>query len=144
MVRNSREPGKSNAGFITAYQRINVTFSRARRLLLIVRNNESIYSEEISSSLAIDKAAVARSIKRVIENGYVYAKSHETDKRAKRLFLTDSGKNIFHKLLKLHESWLIETTKGISQNDLETFSKISYQMSENAKTIKKSLDKSGI
>ncbi|MGE4321156.1 MAG: AAA domain-containing protein [Acholeplasmataceae bacterium] len=40
MVRNPREPGKSNPGFITAYQRINVAFSRARRLLIIVGNKD--------------------------------------------------------------------------------------------------------
>lgn len=40
MVRNPREPGKSNPGFIAAYQRINVAFSRARRLLIIVGNKD--------------------------------------------------------------------------------------------------------
>ena len=40
MVRNPRDPSRSNPGFITAYQRINVAFSRARRLLIIVGNKD--------------------------------------------------------------------------------------------------------
>ena len=37
-VRNPQEPGKSNPGFILAYQRINVALSRARKLLCVVGN----------------------------------------------------------------------------------------------------------
>ena len=36
MVRNPPNPAKSNPGFINAYQRINVSLSRPRRLLVIV------------------------------------------------------------------------------------------------------------
>jgi superfamily I DNA and/or RNA helicase len=47
MVRNPREPGKSNPGFITAYQRINVAFSRARRLLIIVGNKDYLMKKGV-------------------------------------------------------------------------------------------------
>ena len=38
MVRNPQNRGKSDPGFVTAYQRINVALSRARRLLIVVGN----------------------------------------------------------------------------------------------------------
>ncbi|HOW38760.1 MAG TPA: C-terminal helicase domain-containing protein, partial [Bacillota bacterium] len=36
MVRNPRDPSRSKAEFIKAFERINVAFSRARRLLIIL------------------------------------------------------------------------------------------------------------
>lgn len=39
-VRNPQEPAKSKPGFILAYQRINVALSRARKLLIIVGNQD--------------------------------------------------------------------------------------------------------
>ena len=39
-VRNPQEPAKSDPGFILAYQRINVALSRARKLLIIVGNQD--------------------------------------------------------------------------------------------------------
>lgn len=38
MVRNPQNRAKSDPGFVTAYQRINVALSRARRLLIVVGN----------------------------------------------------------------------------------------------------------
>jgi superfamily I DNA and/or RNA helicase len=38
MVRNPQNHAKSDPGFVTAYQRINVALSRARRLLIVVGN----------------------------------------------------------------------------------------------------------
>ena len=40
MVRNPRDPSKSKAEFIKAFERINVAFSRARRLLVILGSRE--------------------------------------------------------------------------------------------------------
>lgn len=40
MVRNPIDPSRSNPDFIKAYQRINVAFSRARRLLIIVGSKD--------------------------------------------------------------------------------------------------------
>ncbi len=46
-VRNPREPAKSNPGFILAYQRINVALSRARKLLIIVGNQDYLEKKGI-------------------------------------------------------------------------------------------------
>ena len=47
MVRNPIDPGRSNPDFIKAYQRINVAFSRARRLLIIVGSKDYLIKKGI-------------------------------------------------------------------------------------------------
>lgn len=47
MVRNPTDPGRSNPGFILAYQRINVALSRARRLLIMVGNRKYLESKGV-------------------------------------------------------------------------------------------------
>lgn len=42
LVRNPQDPYKSDPGFITAYQRINVALSRARKLMILVGNRKYI------------------------------------------------------------------------------------------------------
>ena len=49
MVRNPRNPMKSNPGFINAYQRINVSLSRPRRLLIIVGCRSYLESHGVAS-----------------------------------------------------------------------------------------------
>ncbi|MDY0214816.1 MAG: AAA domain-containing protein [Bacilli bacterium] len=73
MVRNPKEPGKSNPGFITAYQRINVAFSRARRLLIIVGNKDYLTKKGV-----IDLPDVMGDINHDQKNFRVYEKVIDT------------------------------------------------------------------
>lgn len=75
MVRNPRDPGRSNPGFITAYQRINVAFSRARRLLIIVGNKDYLIRKGV-----IDLPDVMGDSKNDQKNFRVYEKVIDTIK----------------------------------------------------------------
>lgn len=63
--------------------------------LVNIGGREGITQEEISNTLAIDKAAVARSVKNMQSKGYVKAVQSNSDRRAKELYLTDDGKELF-------------------------------------------------
>jgi len=75
MVRNPRDPSRSNPGFITAYQRINVAFSRARRLLIIVGNKDYLIRKGV-----IDLPDVMGDSKNDQKNFRVYEKVIDTIK----------------------------------------------------------------
>ena len=47
MVRSPQNHARSKAGFITAYQRVNVAFSRARRILIIVGNKDYLIKKGV-------------------------------------------------------------------------------------------------
>jgi hypothetical protein len=61
MVRSPQNHARSKAGFITAYQRVNVAFSRARRLLIIVGNKDYLIKKgvidlpDVMGDQALDK-----------------------------------------------------------------------------------------
>jgi len=75
MVRNPRDPSRSNPGFITAYQRINVAFSRARRLLIIVGNKDYLIRKGV-----IDLPDVMGDPRNDQKNFHVYEKVIDTIK----------------------------------------------------------------
>lgn len=54
--------------------------------------------EELSHHLLVDKATTAKAIKKLLGEGYVLRKRDDADKRAYRLYVTESGKALFPEL----------------------------------------------
>lgn len=83
--------------------------------LINLYRNEGIRQEEISENVKIDKGTTARAIKKLEEEGYVYRKVDEKDKRANRIFLTKKAINIkeefFSRMEKIEKRLHSEITK---------------------------------
>ena len=67
--------------------------------LLILRGNEGISQNKISSELGYDKSMSARTITKLIKLGYLDRKKDEGDSRAYKLYLTEKAKIIIPKVL---------------------------------------------
>lgn len=67
--------------------------------LLILRGNEGISQNKISSELGYDKAMSARTITKLMKLGYLDRKVDEVDARAYKLYLTEKAKAIIPKVL---------------------------------------------
>ncbi len=83
--------------------------------------------------MAIDKAAVARSVKCMGKKGYLKTKKFDRDKRAKELYLSETGKELFRFMLDLHEEWLKEILEDLEPKESKNFTKIINNISEKAK-----------
>jgi Transcriptional regulators len=105
--------------------------------LINIGENEGISQEEIADSLAIDKAAIARSIKSMEKKGYIKVKKSENDKRMKELYLSETGNELFRYMLDLHEEWLKQVLGDLDSNEIKNFAQIISHISEKAKNIKK-------
>lgn len=104
--------------------------------LMNIGETEGICQDEIAHSLAIDKAAIARSVKNMERKGYLKTKKSATDKRSKELYLSETGSELFQYMLDLHEEWLREVLGDLDANEIRNFTKIINDISKRAKTIK--------
>ncbi len=105
--------------------------------LVNIGEKEGISQEEIASTLAIDKAAVARSVKSMEEKGFITSKKSASDKRAKELYLSETGRELFQYILDLHEEWLKQLFQGKEAEEIQSFAKTISDISERAKSISK-------
>ncbi len=114
----------------------DVSFSDSM-FLVTIGEKEGISQEEISSLLAIDKAAVARSVKNLVANGYARVEKFEGNKKTKRLFLTDEGRSLYASILKSQHGWLDAMLKDLQKSQRESFIGNLEIMSQYAKEFKK-------
>lgn len=107
--------------------------------LLVLSRGEGISQNEISRELNVDKAMSARTIKKLIELGYIKKEENEDDVRAYKLYLTDKGKDVIPKIIQIIDDW----TNILVQDDEENEINISLEFLEkvlgNAKKHKKDI-----
>ncbi len=113
----------------------NLSFSDSV-FLVNIGNQEGICQEEISATLAIDKAAIARSVKGMEQTGYVFTKRSTLDKRTKELYLTESGMEQYRDLVQLNSDWLNEVLADLTNEEIAVFSDTIHKISDNAKRKK--------
>jgi len=101
--------------------------------LVNIGNRSGISQEELSDLLAIDKSAIARSVKTLEEKGYIQSERSGLDKRAKELYLTDLGKGFAQFMDGLQRAWADNVMKDMSQKDLAIFADWIDLMSSRAK-----------
>lgn len=75
-------------------------------LLLVLFDREGCSQDDMTTFLNVDKAAITRVIKKLEEKEYIFRKQDEADRRLKRIYLTDKGrqqeviiKNIVRKIM---------------------------------------------
>ncbi|WKY45305.1 MarR family transcriptional regulator [Eubacteriaceae bacterium ES2] len=101
--------------------------------LINIGENEGVNQDTIASNLAIDKAAVARSVKSLEQKNFLLAKKSETDKRSKQLYLTAKGQIIYQQVLKLHLSWAKEVLSPLTNKEIHDFSQMIDLLGDQAK-----------
>lgn len=103
--------------------------------LVNIGNKPGVSQEDLSHLLAIDKAAIARSVKNLEKKGYIKTERSIQDKRAKELYLTDSGKDFMQFMDKLHERWAAHVLQDINETDIESFATWIDMMGSRAKSF---------
>jgi DNA-binding MarR family transcriptional regulator len=105
--------------------------------LVNIGDNEGTNQEEIANSLAIDKAAIARSVKDMEKKGYVRTERSKVDKRAKELYLSNSGKELYQYMQSLNQEWINHVMGDLDPDDIKDFIRTIDHISNRAKTFNK-------
>ena len=105
--------------------------------LVNIGDKEGTNQEELAEFLAIDKAAVARSVKNMEKKGYLRTERSSIDKRAKELYLSDSGKELYQFMQHLNSQWIDHVMGDLESDDIKAFIQTIDHISNRAKTFNK-------
>jgi DNA-binding MarR family transcriptional regulator len=125
----TKEKNRLLACFIDKYSLGNGQF----QILNEVAWNEGISQEGVVRKLNIDKSACAKSVKGLIENGFIYKIRDEQDKRAYCLHCTSKGIEMIPMIRDIITKVDGILTYGIDDSEIGQFSKMCQRITKNAK-----------
>ena len=102
------------------------------RLLMPLYKMDGISQEKLAQTIKLDKTTIARTIKKLIDNGYVCRQRDENDRRSYRVFLTEKGRAIEPEMMKIFLSWEENLLSKFDDEEREYALKIVEIMHENA------------
>lgn len=114
-----------------------LTHGECNVIIEIYRNN-GLSQEGLGKILKVDKSAITRIVKTMIEKGYITKQVNEHDRRSHCLFLTDKSNekiDLIFNTFKQSSAWLLEE---LSTEEIETVITILDKM---CSTVRKKVDK---
>ena len=105
------------------------------RTLRVIWSGDDTTLVDVAKTLKRDKAQVTRLIDELSKAGFVERKPNPRDGRSRLLQLTPKALSLFERLEAIEEEISSALTSGIDEKDLETFFKVSDQLSRNLKDI---------
>jgi DNA-binding MarR family transcriptional regulator len=101
-------------------------------ILKVLYNRDGVHQEDIVHSTCMDKGTVAKSIKRLLELGYIVKKGCPEDRRACRIFLTSKAHEIESDLDAALLKWTDIVTADFSEEEKELVFSVLQRMAYNA------------
>ena len=98
--------------------------------LFFINEHEGITMQELAQSGEVDKGTVTKSIQRLIEQGYVQARTDENDRRIKRLYTTEKVAEVMKTLYECRKELRSKLSTGL---DFEGFEALLDAVTENSR-----------
>ncbi|AXQ78830.1 MarR family transcriptional regulator [Streptococcus chenjunshii] len=105
-------------------------------LYLDKHQSDEIFIKDIEQFLKISKSVSSNLIKRMEKNGFITTALSQTDKRRKRIVLTDAGRLKLPLLQQFHQDMREYLFKDITCADLQILKKVSQQLQTNIDSYK--------
>ena len=109
-------------------------------IVIEVSENKGINQDALAQKMGVDKTTIAKTVKKLVGNGYIIKEEDENDRRSKKLYTTHKADLIFKKIKKLINLERQVLTHGISQEEIKIFLKVVDCMKSN---ISEYLEKGG-
>ena len=111
-----------------------IGFSQAQ-ILVALYDGDGISQHEIGCRLHIDKSAMARTIRRLVDEGYVERLADPADERAYRVVLTDRARREEAAIKAILRGWTAGATKGLTDEEFTQLHGILLRMVGNAEQL---------
>ncbi len=96
-----------------AFKRLGISFDEGIILQYLLAN-PGVTQDHIAEALALDAAAVARSLKAMEQRGYLLRSVDETNQRRKLTNVTPAGAQVANRIIQAMDAWDNEIFKGLS------------------------------
>jgi DNA-binding MarR family transcriptional regulator len=90
--------------------------------------------QQLSQAVSVDNGLTTRSVKKLVELGYVNKVQNPLDSRSSQVFLTEAGREVAKSINQIFLEWKTIVTKGVSEKELSKVNQIFDQFYENAKS----------
>jgi len=100
--------------------------------LVVLYRKDGISQEELSNHLKMDKATVAKALKKLADAGYIQRETDAADKRAYQVFLTPKALAIRPAVQEAIQGWEQILTGGLSGDEIGLLRQLLEKMAKNA------------
>ena len=90
--------------------------------LVRICENPGIIQEKLAEMIKVDRTTAARAIKKLEVKGFIRKKDDPHNKKIKRLFPTEKGKNVYPFIMRENNHSNIVALEGFSEKEVETIS----------------------
>lgn len=85
-------------------------------------------AQEVADHMHVDKATLAKNVKKLLSLGYIRVEADKSDKRVKHLYLTEKATPVIMQIQKIHNSFYQILNCGISPQDVQVTEQSMEQM----------------
>ncbi|MBQ9036658.1 MAG: anaerobic ribonucleoside-triphosphate reductase activating protein [Erysipelotrichaceae bacterium] len=103
--------------------------------LLLIYEHEGIAMQQLTDMADIDKGTTTKSIKKLVDEGYVEIRVDESDKRVKRLYTTKKATGIINDLYGFRNEFVNQLMKNLDEETIEREMRVMDTITRNAKEI---------
>nr|WP_263326932.1 MarR family transcriptional regulator [Neobacillus sp. Marseille-Q6967] len=99
--------------------------------LVRICENPGIIQEKLAEMIKVDRTTAARAIKKLEINGFIEKKEDKHNKKIKKLFPTEKGKNVFPFIKRENDYSNIVALEGFSEREVETIFNLLQRVRKN-------------
>jgi DNA-binding MarR family transcriptional regulator len=99
--------------------------------LVRICENPGIIQEKLAEMIKVDRTTAARAIKKLEINGFIEKKEDKQNKKIKKLFPTEKGKNVYPFIKRENDYSNIVALEGFSEREAETIFNLLQRVRKN-------------
>ena len=88
---------------------------------------------ELAQIGTFDNGTVTRAVRRLTDEGYIRVETDESDRRVKRLYLTEKGEPLIEPLSQMRAEWFEAVTRGFSEAEKAQTGALLGRLADNAR-----------
>ena len=109
-----------------------LSLTRGQYLYLVrVCENPGIIQEKIAELIKVDRTTAARAIKRLEEQGFIYRQEDASNKKIKRIYATEKGKNVYPIIVRENQHSNQVALLGMSEVEISQLADYLVRMRKN-------------